>query len=116
MSPADTCVVAQHVYPTEPGNRSIRERLNRVFPRHVRRHGKDLTRGGQRLLCSRKILLVDIGDDDLHAFLQESLRETQSDTVRPAGDDGNAAAQILHAAPHGFVRHNSENSEKRSLP
>jgi hypothetical protein len=49
------------------------------------------------LFNHREAVGIDIGKDDSHAFVSESVGQCFTDTARCAGDDGNFSDQITHA-------------------
>ena len=51
----------------------------------------------ERLHARRRALLVDLGDDDLGALVEEPLRVREADALARAGDDRDLVLQTSHA-------------------
>ena len=93
----DAGVVADDVHGTERGERLLGEivdlgRLGDVGAdrEHLRALRLD------RLGGSGERLLLDVGEDDHHAFGGEALGHAAADSAGGSGDDGDAILQILH--------------------
>ena len=74
----------------------LRARLDRVGTRHVGDDARHLAlpfQSPERLVEHR---LLDVGDDDLCAFLEERLHEALTDAARTTGDDRDLAIEVLH--------------------
>jgi hypothetical protein len=86
-------VVAEQIDASVAAPNLVRQRLHAVIGGHI---GADADRAD---LLSRPIEcgLLDVRDDDLHAFANETFGDGAADTRGAAGDDRDLAREMLHA-------------------
>jgi hypothetical protein len=77
--------------------RLARQRSDRVGARHVGEHAEDVVLLlPQRRDGALERALLDVGEDDLHAFLRETRREAEADAAGGAGNNRYLALEVLH--------------------
>jgi hypothetical protein len=94
---ADPGVVADHVDRAVRRQCRVAQRLDRLVGRHVGRHPDDVEPVALQLrhgLGER--LLLDVGEDHLHARESERLAERPADPAATTGDDGHPPLENLH--------------------
>ena len=74
----------------------LRTRLDRVGTRHVGDDARHLALAFEAPERNVQHRLLDVGDDDLRAFLEERLHQALTDAARTPGDDRDLAVEVLH--------------------
>ena len=80
----------------------LRQRLDRGRRRDVGHDAAHAAGVGQLLDRGLEHRLLDVGDDDPGALLQQRLGDAAADARRSPGDDGNLAVQIIQRVPPVF--------------
>ena len=74
----------------------VGQRLNLLRLRDVGFHGNHFAEGRQAGNGLVHFGLIDVRDDNLHAFFQEALGKPEADARRAAGNHGHAALEFFH--------------------